>query len=240
MKRIAIRLLCLLLLNLNDSFTVSAQENCDQVLARLTAFYEKNYMVDKMYIKLTIQTIEEGNKKGEKLLVEMWKDKDKMKYQNPFLTSFKDANTQVMVVKDKKLIIVKDVKNTNAGKELLNNMMTMTSPDSLRKITSSIICSNENGQGHLILQFPKMHNKKYNVYKKVDLYFIEKSGELKRSEYEYYGEGNKREVYEYLAYSHQFSDKELEGTALSNVMTKNNLLLKPYSGYSIKNLQAKK
>lgn len=209
-------------------------EDCDKELKKISAYYTEHFSGKKLYLKFSTQTTENAFV-GEKLINEMWVDGQNYKYTNPYLIVVQDAKTQVMILKDRKLIVLRNAdKKDNALNKQLDVMAQI---DSLKKSTSKITCRAEKKLNVLELEFEKKFNNKPNPFRRITIQYAAE-GEIKKGEYEYYAKVSKTDTFEYLEHKNDFPAGILKASALAYIYDGENLLAE-YKNYSVRNLRSK-
>ena len=212
-------------------------KSCEEQVKKVNAYYQTHGMQDKVYFKFSIQTFMPAEA-GEKVTAQLWKNGDRMQYDNPFLTVFRDKTTQVIVLKDRRLVIVRDNKPNDLSKEELGkiDLSPMIQLDSLTKYQAQIECSATKEGANIVINLPEKINEIKNPYKRIELRYDSKSGALKKGMYDFNEDVFKRTVYEYLVMSNRFDANILSGSALGKVMN-GNVLKGTYNNYTLKDLR---
>ena len=195
-------------------------------------------MSEKLFMKYThYQVVEE--EESEKMSVSIWKDGDKIRLDNEFMTAWKDEQVQVILMKESQLIILMNV-NSEKGAgtlEAWQNTSLAGSLDSLKKMTTDITCERNGKTATIVFEFPLKDNRSELAYKRILLEYAPASGQLYKGEYEYHApDGLKKEVYLYEGMSHTFDDDILSGSALSKLMV-NGVIRPAYKDFEIRDLR---
>lgn len=215
----------------------SANGNCEKNISKLMDFYMENFMSEKVYLKFSSYEVS-NNLQSSVLMSEIWKEGSRYRYDNPFMSVFQDDKNQVTVLKDRKLIVIRSVKSgTGSNFDVWKNISLSSQMDTLKKYTSGIECKENEGRGQVIFRFARKGNEKNYMYKRVVLEYVLKTGVPSKGEYEYLvPTGEKKQVFEYHAFSKKFNSAILKEEAVSQVMA-GTMLKDKYSAYTIKDMR---
>lgn len=217
----------------------SSNGNCEKNISKLMDFYMENFMSEKVYLKFSSYEVS-NNTQGSMLMSEIWKEGSRYKYDNPFMSVFQDDKNQVTVLKDRKLIVIRSVKSgTESNFDVWKNVSLSSQIDTLKKYTSGIECTENEGKGQVIFKFAQKGNEKNYMYKRVVLEYALKTGAPSKGEYEYLvptGTEEKKQVFEYHAFSKKFDSAILKEEAVLQVMA-GTVLKEKYRAYTLKDLR---
>jgi len=213
------------------------QENCRNVYEKMSQYYQK-YVNDKLYFKYSAHSVLNGEQ-GEKVLFEIWGDGKKAKLANQFVTVFQDEKDQVVILKNKKMILVRNAKDgekINAGPK---ESTIFQDYDNMIKNIRNIECTEKDNTGSILFIYDDNFIRTYSI-KTIAIHYDNRNELITKGVYEYHlPDGNElKEIYDYLNYSQNVDSEVFAESALGHIY-KEGQLKNEYRDFKIKDLRGK-
>ena len=236
-----ILLLLLFSIRVVGQTTTPWKKGCTEEYFKVMSYYQK-YVAPKSYFKYNNYSIKDGEK-SDNSVTEFWRNGAKFKCKNNMMSAFQDDKTTIVISHGRKVIFIRDFdpKAAEDPSAFMQKLINKVPEDSLKKMYSQIICGQEEGKKFIDLKFNKAYFQAMGM-KGIKIYYNDKTQTFTKGLYEIYtkdSEGSRMDVYDYIAFSEQFEESVLEGSAINNVMT-GQKLLPQYSGYNLKDFRNKK
>ena len=219
----------------------SWDKGCTEEYFKVMGYYEK-YIAPKSYFKYNNYSIVKGEK-SENIITEFWRNGQKFKCKNSFMTAYQDEKISVVISHGRKMILIRDfvLKNDEDPDAFIKKMTKKVPVDSLMKMYSKIVCGHEEGKKFIDLTFNKEYFSVMGM-KSIRIYYNDKSQLFTKGLYEIYSKDSdepRTDVYEYLVFSEQFDEATLEGALINKVII-GQKLQPQYYGYNLKDFRNKK
>lgn len=217
--------------------SAQAQKNCRQSYEKISQYYQK-YLTHKVYLKYSAHTVLNG-KSGEKVLCEIWGDGTKAKLENQFVTVYQDEKDQVVILKDRKLILIRKVRHRDKFIHIPNDLKVLQNFETLLDNTISIQCNETGNKGRISIIYNDSFVSKYSI-KRVAIDYDSGTQGITKGIYEYHRPDGSQlsEIYNYLDFSQEFDPEVLAKDALDHIYEGGQLKRK-YKGFRIKDLRGK-
>lgn len=202
--------------------------------------YNKNFESETFYLKIqTVTSI--NNKLGDTLTSEIWKSGNDIKYKNPYLTLYQQKNTQVIISKENKAIILKTILNPDS---LLANLTLKQNQvgalDSLKKYTESNQCNIKGNFSSVAIHFNKNFIQKY-LLKQIEIEYDEtyKTTHSICFIYKMPNDQERKELYIYKTFTKKILSPVIVGSVYSTVFDKENKLKPDLKAFKLIDLRKK-
>lgn len=213
------------------------QESCQNAYEKMSRYYKK-YLLGTIYFQYSAYTVLNG-RPGEKVVSEIWGDGNRVKLANQFVVVYQDGENQVVILKDRRLILIRDVKNGEAIRLKGSDHKLFEDFETTLKNSANVVCIGKGNGGNLTITYNDALARKYLI-RKISIDYDDKTEQIVQTKYAYLlpGGGEKEEIYNYLKHSDKFDPGVLKDSALDQIYEDGHVK-KEYMIFTIKDLRGK-